>query len=133
MTRIYDDNRTVGAGDFHWAAVCRLVCIEGYATTAMHFTSYKQDCSLFPWVFFVMLELTVRQFVPEGTPDDLKTCRQLQKLGETLNHMQKPWSSWSDLLPASCFDASAQHHAVIQLATCVTAAAEVICKKPTRE
>ncbi len=114
-----------GLADFHWAACTRLVCIEGYTSTAMYITSSKKNPALFPWVFFLMLELTVGQCAPESNYEDQPTCRQVQKLGEMLEIMRRPWSPWSDLLPSSCFDASAQHHAVVQLARCVTIAAKV--------
>lgn len=139
------DNRTSViripvADDLHWAACCRLVCLEGYITTAMHITSSKQDPTLFPWVFLLLLELTavycnLDANCPETPPDQgsgsiLYTgtkshARQLFKLGETLSHMCNEWSPWSDLLPDTYFDASAQRHALKQLLECITSASKV--------
>lgn len=114
-----------GLNEFHWAACTRLVCIEGYTTTAMWTSRQKKDPTLFPWVFFLTTELTIAQSGLAKTHEDQTTWRQLQKLGEILDTMRQPWSSWSDLLPSSCFDRSAQHHAVMQLSRCITAAAQV--------
>lgn len=114
-----------GLSGFHWAACCRLVSIEGYTTTAMWTSHQKKDPTLFPWVFLLITELTIAQSVSANLYEDQKTWRQLQKLGEVLDTMHQPWSSWSDLLPSSCFDRSAQHHTVTQLSRCITAAAQV--------
>lgn len=50
--------------------------------------------------------------------------RHLQLLGEKIETMLTPWSSYSDLLPDSCFHASAQHHMATQLATCIASGAQ---------
>ena len=139
------DNRTSViripvADDLHWAACCRLVCVEGYITTAMYITSSKQDPTLFPWLFLLLLDLTVvyckrdascLENLPDQstgtifTPGTKSHARQLQKLGETLSHMCNDWSPWSDLLPDSYFDASAQRHGLKQLLECITSASKV--------
>ncbi len=114
-----------GLSEFHWAACTRLVSIEGYTTTAMWTSRQKKDPTLVPWVFFLITELTIAQSGSAKLYEDQTTWRQLQKLGEILDTLHEPWSSWSDLLPSSCFDRSAQHHAVMQLSRCITAAAQV--------
>ena len=114
-----------GLDKYKWAACTRLVCIEGYAQTAMWFTRQAKDVTLFPWIFFLTVELTLAQCGRVTRCADQRTCKQLQKLGELLEIMRKPVSSWSDLLPPSCFDASAQHHTVRQLVRCVTATTQV--------
>ena len=111
--------------EFHWAACTRLFTIEGYTTTAMWTSCQKRDPTLFPWVFFLITELTIAQAGLANAPEDQATWRQLQKLGEILDTMHLPWSPWSDLLPSFCFDRSAQHYAVVQLSRCITAAAQV--------
>ncbi|KAL0039317.1 hypothetical protein WJX79_003044 [Trebouxia sp. C0005] len=115
-----------GLNDFHWAACTRLVSIEGYTTTAMWTSCHRKDLTLFPWVFFLIIELTIAQSGLAKPYEDQTTWRQLQKLGEVLDTMHQPRSAWSDLLPSSCFDRSAQHHAVMQLSRCITAAAQII-------
>ena len=139
------DNRTSHirvpvVDDLHWAACCRLVCVEGYITTAMYITSSKRDPTLFPWLFLLLLDLTVAYCKHdasslEAPPDHgsgsiLYTgtkshARQLQKLGESLSHMCNDWSPRSDLLPHSYFDASAQKHVLKQLLECITSASKV--------
>ncbi|KAL0032905.1 hypothetical protein WJX77_005652 [Trebouxia sp. C0004] len=115
-----------GLNEFHWAACTRLVCIEGYTTTAMWTSRQKKEPDLFPWVFFLTIELTIAQSGLANTHEDQTTWRQLQKLGETMDTMHQLWNSWSDLLPSSYFDRSAQDYAVMQLSRCITAAAQVI-------
>lgn len=139
------DNRTSHiripvADDLHWAACCRLVCVEANITTAMYIASSKQDPTLFPWLFLLLLDLTVvyckrDASCPEaphdhGTGSILYTgvkshVRQLQKLGESLSHMCNDWSPWKDLLPDSYFDTSAQKHVLKQLLQCITSASKV--------
>lgn len=117
--------------DLHWAACCRLVCVEGYTTTAMYVTSRQEDPALFPWVLLLLLGLTVASFngdptCHDVTPDQLRSHpRQLQKLGETLDHMCNDWSSWTNLLPDSCFDISAQQYILMQLLDCITCSSKV--------
>ncbi|KAL3146706.1 hypothetical protein ABBQ38_014695 [Trebouxia sp. C0009 RCD-2024] len=120
--------------DLHWAACCRLVCVEGYTTTAMYVTSRQEDPALFPWVLLLLLGLTVASFngdptCHDVTPDQLRSHpRQLQKLGETLDHMCNDWSSWTNLLPDSCFDISAQQYILMQLLDCITCSSKVLEK-----
>lgn len=115
----------------HWAACCRLVCVEGYTTTAMYTTSAQEDPALFPWVFLLLLGLTVASYTSNPTCHDMTPnqirphARQLQKLGETLDHMCNDWSPWSDLLPDSCFDVSAQQYILLQLLDCITSSGKV--------
>lgn len=127
------------ADDLHWAACCRLVCVEGF-TAAMYSTSSRRDPTLFPWLFLLLLDLTVAYYkpdasCPETSPDDgtvsvLYTgnrthARQLQKLGEMLVTMCNDWSPWSNLLPSIYYDASAQKHILTQLLKCITSASKV--------
>ena len=114
-----------GLDDYQWAACLRLACIEGYTTTAMWVTRQANDVTLFPWIFVLTVELTLAQCGQGRQCGDQRESKQMQKLGELLDNMRKPLSSWSDLLPSSCFDASAQHHTVRQLVRCVTATTEV--------
>lgn len=127
------------ADDLHWAACCRLVCVEGFITTVMYNTSSRRDSTLFPWLFLLLLDLTVAYCKPDAScpetslDDGTSTlytgnkthARQLQKLGETLDHMCNDWSSWSDLLPSIYYDASAQKHVLKQLLKCITSASKV--------
>lgn len=129
------------ADDLHWAACCRLVCVEGFITTAMYSTSSRRDPTLFPWLFLLLLDLTVAYCkpdasCPETSPDDgtgtilytgTKTqARQLQKLGEMLGHIGcNDWSPWNNLLPSIYYDSSAQKHVLTQLLKCITSASKV--------
>ena len=128
------------ADDLHWAACCRLVCVEGFITTAMYSTSSRQDPTLFPWLLLLLLDLTVDYCKPDascpetspdaGTGSILYTgtnthARQLQKLGEVLGHMCNDWSPWSNLLPSTYYDASAKKHVLTQLLKCITSASKV--------
>ena len=123
--------RNPGVDDLHWAACCRLVCVEGYTTTAMYFTSQQEDPTIFPWVFVLLLGLTVGSCKSDPTchdmmPDQIRShTRQLQKLGETLDHMCNEWSPWSNLLPDAYFDVSAQQYILMQLVDCITCTSKV--------
>ena len=52
-------NMATHLAEYHWAACSRLVCMEGYMSSALYAASMAKDPSLFPWAFFLMLELTL--------------------------------------------------------------------------
>ena len=139
------DNRTSGTrmpmvDNLHWAACCRLVCVEGYITTAIYITSSKHNPTLFPWLLLLLLDLTLvnckcNSSCLEDPPEHASGsilytgtklhARQLQKMGEMLSCMCNDWSPRHDLLPDTYFDASAQRHVLKQLLECITRASKV--------
>ena len=117
------DIRITTLEDMKWEAYKKLIQMEYSACSAMHRATDQKDPTLFPWVFLMLLQLTNSQ---TKYRQDLSTSRDVQLLAERCLWMNTPWSTWSDLLPSSIFDASAQHYAVIQLTKCITAAIQVI-------
>ena len=119
------DIRSRTMEDMKWEAYKKLIQMEYSACSAMHRATDEKDPTFFPWVFLMLLQLTNSQIRFRQSRQDLSTSRDVQLLAERCLWMNTPWSTWSNLLPSSVFDASAQHYAVIQLTKCITAAIQV--------
>lgn len=124
--------RAVVADELHWKAILRLGCIEGHIGVAL-FGDAGKDPSLRPWLFLILMELTVAYCNPGfrslwSASEELHTtgAKQLKKLGELLNHVLCRDGNLSvDVLPESCFHPTVQNHIVMHLLKCITGANQV--------